>query len=81
MNLKDAIKQGPPKLTSTKRCMIHLWLDGMSEDDQADAWAILEDKAWRHVDISDLFSKNGCEGITGNQVGWFRNTGCKCESR
>lgn len=79
LSLAEARKSGPPRLAVTK-CALGKWLRTLDSTDLDDARVILErGNGWSNPDITDLFSNNGCEGLSKSTVGEHRRGACACE--
>lgn len=80
LSLAEAAKGPAPSPRKSKFCKVGPWLLTLSDEDQANALAILDrESGWVHRDVSELFAANGCAGLAKESVADHRRGNCSCE--
>lgn len=81
MSTITATFTAPPKASTTgKACALHVWLDGLPDDERNAVRATLDDARYEHEDLKQRFNAVGLD-VTAQTVSRFRRGVCKCEAR
>lgn len=69
MALSEALKTPPSRETKT---VMDVWLESLTDEDQAAVWAALHNPDWRHTDLLAAVIAEGAPQISDRTFGEWR---------